>query len=228
MIELIQFPWSPFCIVQRRILEFSGTKFKITNIPNGDRSLIWRLTRERYYGVPIISDGKAVIFEIGEESQVIAKYLDSKLALGLFPWQHEGVQAILWRYIESDIERLGFKLNDIYWEEMVAPSDRLRFLRHKERKFGRGCMEEWRKNQKTMLAQLEEKLIPFEEMLLQRPYLLENRPRFVDFDLYGMLENFLYSGHYQFPKAHTRLKEWFGRMKKVQFKSIASEKKLHT
>ena len=36
MIELIQFPWSPFCIVQRRILEFSGTKFKITNIPNGD------------------------------------------------------------------------------------------------------------------------------------------------------------------------------------------------
>ena len=34
MIELIQFPWSPFCIVQRRILEFSGAPFKITNIPN--------------------------------------------------------------------------------------------------------------------------------------------------------------------------------------------------
>jgi hypothetical protein len=49
MIELIQFPWSPFCIVQRRILEFSGFKFKITNIPNGERSLVWRLTRQRYY-----------------------------------------------------------------------------------------------------------------------------------------------------------------------------------
>src|ERR1043165_9554892 len=85
MIELIQFPWSPFCIVQRRILEFSGAHFKITNIPNGDRSLVWRLTKQRYYGVPIIRDGKSVIFEVSEDSQVIAKYLDSKLKLGLFP-----------------------------------------------------------------------------------------------------------------------------------------------
>ena len=45
MIELIQFPWSPFCIVQRRILEFFGAKFKITSVPNGERSLVWRLTR---------------------------------------------------------------------------------------------------------------------------------------------------------------------------------------
>ena len=41
MIELIQTPWSPFCLVQQRIMEFSGAKFKITNLPrNGDRSLI--------------------------------------------------------------------------------------------------------------------------------------------------------------------------------------------
>jgi glutathione S-transferase len=228
MIELIQFPWSPFCIVQRRILEFSGTKFKIINIPNGDRSLVWRLTRERYYGVPIVRDGKSVIFEVNEESQVIAKYLDSELALGLFPWRHEGVQSILWRYIETEIEGLGFKLNDIYWEEMVAPSDRLRFLRHKERKFGRGCIDQWRRDQKPMLARLEERLIPFEEMLLKRQFLLEDRPRFVDFDLFGMLENFLFSGHYRLPRAHTRIQDWHGRMKKIQFKNIASEKELHS
>src|SRR5216684_5627369 len=103
MIELIQFPWSPFCIVQRRILEFSGVKFKITEIPNGDRTLVWRLTRQRYYGVPIIRDGKSVIFEVGEESQVIAKYLYTKLQLGLFPWKSEGIQMILSRYIENEI-----------------------------------------------------------------------------------------------------------------------------
>ncbi|MFO1512316.1 MAG: hypothetical protein U1F83_05275 [Verrucomicrobiota bacterium] len=39
MIELIQFPWSPFCLVQRRILEFSGVRFKTTNLKlTGDRS----------------------------------------------------------------------------------------------------------------------------------------------------------------------------------------------
>src|SRR6059036_3165256 len=114
MIELIQFPWSPFCIVQRRILECAGARFKITNIPNGDRSLVWKLTKERYYGVPIIKDGRTVVFEMGEESQVIAKYLDQKFRLGLFPRELEGVQSILWRYIENDIESCAFKLTDIH------------------------------------------------------------------------------------------------------------------
>src|SRR5689334_3057463 len=74
MIELIQFPWSPFCIVQRRILEFAETPFKIINIPNGERSLVWKLTKERYYQVPIIRDGRNVIFELDNDSQVVAKY----------------------------------------------------------------------------------------------------------------------------------------------------------
>jgi len=73
MIELIQFPWSPFCIVQRRILEFSGTRFKIIDVPNSDRTLVWKLTRQRYYQVPVIRDGKNVIFETDADSQVIAK-----------------------------------------------------------------------------------------------------------------------------------------------------------
>jgi len=161
MIELIQFPWSPFCIVQRRILEFSGSTFKLTNIPNGDRSLVWRLSRQRYYAVPIIRDGRTVVFEVSEDSQVIAKYLDGKFRLGLFPWELEGVQSVLWRYIENDIEGVGFKLNDIHWKEMVPASDRVRFLRHKERKFGRGCLDQWRAQQKELLVELEKRLIPF-------------------------------------------------------------------
>jgi glutathione S-transferase len=221
MIELIQFPWSPYCIVQHRILEFSGTQFKTTNIPNGDRSLIWRLTKQRYYGVPIVRDGKQVIFEVSDDSQVIAKYLDSKLQLGLFPAELEGVQSILWRCIENEVESVGFKLNDIYWQEMVSTSDRVRFLRHKERKFGRGCIENWRAQQKGLLVQLEQRLIPFEEMLMHKPFLLDERPRFVDFDLYGILGNFLYSGHYRLPAAHTCLRKWHRRMTHVQLKSFS-------
>ena len=220
MIELIQFPWSPFCIVIRRILEFSETKFKITNIPNGDRSLVWKLTRERYYGVPIIRNGKSVLFEMDENSQVIAKYLDAKLKLGLFPWELEGQQSILWRFVENEVEGVGFKLNDIYWKEMVPPSDRLRFLRHKERKFGRGCIDLWRAQQKVLLAQLAERLLPFEEMLMYRPFLLDHWPRFLDFDLYGMLGNFLYSGHYRLPAPHTRLKDWYRRMTVLKLRAF--------
>ncbi len=228
MIELIQFPWSPFCIVQRRILEFAGVKFKITNIPNGDRSLVWRLTRQRYYQVPVIRDGRQVVFEVSDDTQVIAKYLDSKLGLGLFPWELEGVQSILWRHIEEAVESPCFKLNDIYWKEVVPASDRLRFLRHKERKFGRGCIAEWTAQQHALLVQLEQRLMPFEEMLMFKPYLLDQRPRFVDFDLFGMLGNFLYSGRYRLPAKHAHLRDWHRRMARIQLKSLAREEKLHS
>ena len=227
MIQLIQFPWSPFCIVQRHILQCSGASFEIVNIPSTDRSLVWRLTRQRYYGVPIVRNGKTVIFETSEDSQVIAKYLDDKLGLGLFPWHLEGVQSILWRYIENEIEGLSFRLNDVYWTEMVPRGEQVAFLRHKERKFGRGCIDQWRSQKKDFLSSLAERLMPFEEMLMFHPFLLDDRPRFVDFDLFGMLENFLYSGHYRLPVRHTRLAGWHRRMSHLKLKSFAREKELH-
>jgi glutathione S-transferase len=221
MIQLIQIPWSPFCLVQRRILEFAGVRFKIVNIPNGDRSLVWKLTKHRYYQVPVVKDGRQVIFETDEDSQVIAKYLDQKLGLGLFPQEWAGVQRVLWLYIEDDIEGVGFKLNDIYWRELVPESDHLAFVRHKERKFGRGCLDQWRAQQPEFLAALEHRLAPFEQMLVTRPFLLDQRPCFVDFDLYGMLANFLYTGHYALPGAHERLRDWFTRVSKIQLADVS-------
>src|SRR5882757_5432522 len=104
MIELIQFPFSPFCIPTRSILEFSGAKFKIINVPPQERSLVWKLTKQKYYGVPVIRDGKKIIFDDTDDQQIVAKYLDAKLKLGLFPAGREGEQSLLWRYIENEIE----------------------------------------------------------------------------------------------------------------------------
>ena len=225
MLELIQFPASPFCIVQRRILEFSGAKFKVINIPNADRALVWKLTRQRYYQVPVLKDGSKVIFETDDDSQVIAKYLDEKLGLGLFPREWMGVQDLLWRYFENEIEALTFKLHDIYWEEEIPAKHRLLFVRHKERKFGRGCLERWREEQQSMLEELERRLVLAEEMLLTRPFLLDSRrPLFVDFNLFGMLGVHLYTGHYSLPVGHEKLCLWHARMAKIKLNRSAREK----
>src|SRR5262249_38938975 len=151
--------------------------------------------------------------------QVIAKYLDQKFSLGLFPAELEGAQSILWRYIENDIEGPCFKLTDIHWRELIPKSGRLLFMRHKERKFGRGCLDQWRAQEGELLHQLEERLAPFEEMLRHRSFLIDDRPRFVDFDLYGMLGDFLYTGHYKLPKALAHLHGWHGRMAKIQMQN---------
>ncbi len=220
MIELIQFPWSPFCIVQRRILEFAGARFEIIDIPNQDRSLVWKLTKQRYYSVPIIKDGRNVIFELNDDSQVIAKYLDEELHLGLFPLELEGVQSILWRCIENEIEGACFRLHDVYWREFVPKIDQVAFLRHKERKFGRGCLDQWRAQQKDWLKKLEQSLLPFEKMLMHKSFLLGEQPRFVDFDLFGMLGNFLYSGRYELPAALPQIRDWHRRMGKVKKQNL--------
>jgi glutathione S-transferase len=216
MIELFQFPWSPFCLPQRRILEFSGARFKTINVPPQERSLVWKLTKQRYYGVPVIRDGKNILFETGDDSQVIAKYLDQKLKLDLFPAGLEGVQSILWRYIENEVEGATFRLNDIYYQEISPAADHLQYLRFKERKFGRGCIDQWRAQKNDWLKKLEASLIPFEQMLAHSKFLLGERPRFVDFDLFGMLENFLFSGHYQLPKSQPYLRAWHRRMKTIR------------
>jgi glutathione S-transferase len=224
VIELIQFPWSPFCLVQHRILDFAGVRFKTVNIPNTDRSLVWRLTRQRYYQVPILKDGGRALFETDEHSQVLAKYLDWKLGLGLFPREWEGVQSLLWRHIENEIEGYTFKLNDVYYREFLPAAERLNFIRHKERKFGRGCLDRWQAQQKELVSGLTQALLPFEEMLDGKPFLLGEQPRFVDFDLLGMLDNFLYSGHYALPRAHSRLRRWHRRITKSKHPVVPSEK----
>jgi len=215
MIELIQFPFSPFCIPSRRILEYSGVKFKIINVPAQERALVWKITKQKYYGVPVIRDGANVIFDDTDDQQIVAKYLDQKLELGLFPASHEGVQSVLWRTIENEIEGATFRLNDIYYRENVPAAQHLLYMRFKERKFGRHCIDQWQAQQKDWLKKLECSLVPFEQMLAHSAFLLTDRPLFVDFDLFGMLENFLYSGHYQLPKSHPHLRKWHQRMKTI-------------
>ncbi len=224
MITLLQVPYSPYCIVQRHILESAGIRFRILNIPNGDRSLVWRLTKERYYQVPILRDGKSVLFETDDNSQILAKYLDDKFQLGLFPPEKDGLQAILWRYFENDIESFTFKINDTNWRQNVPKSDQLRFLRHKERKFGRGCLDLWAEERPALIEGLTQALVPCEQMLVSSPYLLGKAPLFVDFDLFGMLGNFLYSGQEKIPAAHTRLAAWHARMSSVKITATKREK----
>lgn len=213
MIELIQLPYSPFCIVIRRLLEYARVRFKLTDITAAsDRSVIWRLTRQRYYQVPVLRDGRSVLFETNEDSQVIAKYLDAKLGLGLFPRELAGVQQVLWRYFEREVEAVAFKLNNAHYREWMPASEWLPFLRWKERRFGRGCLDQWREQQGPLLAELIYKLAPTEQMLLGKPFLLGPQPLFADFDLYGMLGNYLYGGCTELPADYPLLRDWYARM----------------
>lgn len=215
MIELFQVAYSPFCIVQSRILDYAGVDYQTVEIPYGDRSLIWELTRRRYYAVPILKSGDHVVFETDPDSQVIAKFVSHSYQLDLFPPEIEGRQYVLWEYLENQVEAVGFKLNDIHFQSFVSEKDQLDFIRHKERKFGPGCIQKWKSHWTDLSRELETVLSPLERTLEYHPFLLGEREFFVDFCLFGMLGNYLYSGHNELPLSCPALRRWYDRMKSL-------------
>lgn len=211
MITLIQIPQSPFCISVRRILERNRIPHKIRNIPAHDRSQVIRATKGRGYTVPCLVDAKTAVSDFTDFGQEVARHIDRKHRLGLFPRDKEGIQAILARYIEAQLEDVGFRVNDSYLISTFPLVERVMQTRFKERKFGKGCVQQWTKDRAKLNRQFAELLKPLDNMLASSPYLLGERPLFVDYDLYGIIENYLYNGHTKLPPLK-HLQRWLRAM----------------
>ncbi|HBR52337.1 MAG TPA: hypothetical protein DEA71_19955 [Nitrospira sp.] len=112
MLTLIQFPWSPFCITIRHILTLHRIPFRLHNIAYHDRAPVITATKGKGHTVPCLIDGKRGICDVTDFGQEEARYLDRRYRLNLFPRSFEGLQLILSRYIENDLESVGFKIGD--------------------------------------------------------------------------------------------------------------------
>src|SRR5258706_1029866 len=144
MMTLIQFPWSPFCITIRRILERHKILHRIHNSrPDRERRVVIRGTKGRGYSVPCVVDGTHAVVDLTTFGQEVARYVDRKYRLGLFPRNKEGVQSILAQYIENQLEDVGFRVNDSYVLPTLPLVERVMVIRYKERKFGKGCLAHW-------------------------------------------------------------------------------------
>ena len=207
MITLIQIPQSPFCVSVRRILERNRIPHKIRNISTHDRSEVIRATKGRGYTVPCLVDGKTAVSDFTDFGQEVARYIDRKHNLGLFPRDKEGIQAILARYIESQLEDVGFRVGDTYVIPTLPLIERIMLTRFKERKFGKGCVAHWTKDRAQLNRQFAALLAPLDNMLASSEFLVADRALFVDYDLFGILGNYLYCGKTKLPKL-THLQRW--------------------
>lgn len=88
-------------------------------------------------------------------------------------------------------------------------------IHHKERKFGRGCVQEWTTHRRYLRAQFAELLKPIDDMLAASPFLLTDRSLFVDYNLYGVLGNYLFNGKIKLPNLK-RLRRWHQAMNTKQ------------
>ena len=212
-VTLVQHPVSPFCIAIRVLLEAAGAGFSLHNPQLWDRRPTIALTDGAYSSIPVLVDADrspaVVVYEPEEEGQDIARYVDARYGLGVFPAALAGLNDIVVQYVEAQIEDVGFRLNDVeYLTALPDVVERTMYIRHKERKFGRGCLDQWRAQIPALQARLAAVLAPLDTMLGRSPYLLAARPVYADYILYGVLGNYLFTGAYRLPAGLTNLARW--------------------
>jgi len=136
----------------------------------------------------------------------------------LFPAGHDGLQRILIPYIEDQVEGVTFQLVDPrYLRAMTDVVERTMIRRHKERKFGAGCVEAWERDRERLTAVADALLEPFDLMLQHRTFLLGDAPVFADFALFGILGNLTYRGFNQLPSGQKSLAAWQQRLQNFRF-----------
>jgi glutathione S-transferase len=196
-LTIYEMEYSPFCIPITAALSACGRQFARREIPNWDRSELLRLTNGAYYQVPVLVHRDRVVFESSGESDDVARYVDRHFAGGrLFPERLDGLQQIVIDFLSDDVEFHTFRLQDPYTLDRISdPVARGLFLRHKERKFGRGCVEQWRRDAAEIRAQADRLLARFDITLRHSPFLFGDSPVYADFLLYGILGNLTYRGN---------------------------------
>jgi glutathione S-transferase len=218
-LTVYQLEHSPYCIPITQALQALGVGFSVKNVSNADRREVLEISNGRYYQVPLLTHDGEIIYESAPDSIDIARYVDKRFAGGrLFPEKLEGLQRILISHIENDIEGITFRLTDPFYLKTISdPIEKALILRHKERKFGPGCVDQWEAQRSELLAKTEALLAPFDLMLQQGPFLLGEVPIFTDYALSGIIGNFTYKGHNEIPPALRALAEWHRRLQEYRY-----------
>ncbi|MDQ3622509.1 MAG: glutathione S-transferase [Verrucomicrobiota bacterium] len=211
---LYQMAHSPFCIPIAQALTAWGVEFTRREVPNWDRSELLRLTKGAYYQVPVLVHDGRILIESGSDTQDVARYVDRTFAGGrLFPERLDGLQRIVIDFLENDVEARTFKLVDIHYIPAIEDvAVRGMVVRHKERRFGRGCVDEWHRDSAEIRVEADALLERFEVTLRYSPFLFGEEPVYSDFALFGIAGNLTFKNWNRLHEQQTALREWSARM----------------
>jgi glutathione S-transferase len=219
-LTLYDLPHSPYCLPIKRALGALRVPFEIEDVPNWDRRKVIELTGGACYQVPVLVHDGRVIFESGTDTDDVARYVDATFAGGrLFPAEHDGLHDILVRYLDDEVEGATFRCCDAFYVDSISDVvNRTMVLRHKERKFGRGCIAHWRAQLGELRAGAAKHFARFDAMLRQRPFLLGAEPVYADLLLWGIVTNYTWSGWNDMPAGMSALGAWVEKMRTFEYR----------
>jgi glutathione S-transferase len=229
-IRLYQYAYSPYCIPIEMALRHSGIPYEVVDLNVGDPSPVIKLTKGECYQVPVLEDlfNHDVIYDKSPSGVDVPRYVESLAPLmRLFPAEVDGIQRIFLHYIENECESWGFKVCDAYGDNWLKTDlERGLHRRHKERKFGVGCIDAWRRDVAHLIEGFHHSVQPFEQILANRPFLTGDQPVYADYALCGVIGNFLFPGTTSLPENCLMLEAWYTKMRAGNFRSHLDDMQL--
>jgi glutathione S-transferase len=184
--KLYRLEYSCYARKAQMVLDLLGLDYECVDVVFGDRSELAKLTGG-YIQVPVLvdDDGRVIV----DSRAIAAELVDRPGGARLVPSPWEGP---IWAYADwcdGPLEDVMFRIatplarRDFFTD----PWERALYVFVKERKFGRGCVDDWERSHEDLVARARELLEPSCRTLARQPFLFGAEATLADAALYGQL-----------------------------------------
>jgi glutathione S-transferase len=181
--KLYRLSYSPYVLKVQIVLDLLGAKYESIDVPYARRSELAALTGG-YIQVPVLVDDAGAVTV--DSRAICEKLLAGPGGKRLVPPPFEGP---IWAYADfadSILEDAMFRLaSPAIRDAWADPFERALYVFVKERKFGAGCVDAWKRDQEQLIKRSRQLLSPTLSTLEQRPFLFGDAPTLADAALYG-------------------------------------------
>lgn len=208
--KLYRFEYSNYSRKTQMVLDLLGLGYQLVDVPYGDRTELVAVSGG-YVQVPVLVDdaGKVTV----DSRAICALLLTGERAERLVPSPWQGP---IWAYndwADGPLEDVTFRLGSPGVRRRFArPADAAMFTFIKERKFGRGCVEDWEHAAGELVARIRTMLAPTLQTLRQRAFIFGDNPTLADAALYGQCAMLRYADPVMPAALAPALGEWMERL----------------
>jgi glutathione S-transferase len=181
--KLYRFVYSPYARKVQTLLELLGRPHVAVDVPYSDRNELATLTGG-YIQVPVIVDDDGTV--VCDSPRICAHLLQGASGAELLPATLAGP---IWAYhdwCDNLLEDVMFRIGSpAVRDRWPSAGDRALYVFIKERKFGRGCVDQWLQEREALIGRANALLEPTRRTLSTQPFVFGARPTLADAALYG-------------------------------------------
>lgn len=181
--RLLQFSYSPFAAKIRTCLKLKKLNCELVEVPYTQRTELVALTGG--VGIPVLVDGATVV----TDSPRITAYLETKGGPSL---REHPLAPLLEQWADNWLEETAFRLACPGLEDRMGQSQgeeaRLMFRLIKERRYGSGCIAQWRSEQAKYADETKALLAPVVEAVRANGFVLGQSVSVADAAIAGQLQ----------------------------------------